>query len=103
MPPVRSSPMPRALYFTDTYPPQLNGVSVVTALSVAGLRERGWECAVVAPRYPAGTTDPFVRTGKTASDDALTTVPSLPLPLYPDVRLAALRIGQTGSPSHIVT
>ena len=49
----RSSPgAPRVLYCTDTYPPQVNGVSVVTALSVAGLRARGWECAVVAPRYP---------------------------------------------------
>ena len=44
----------RVLYCTDTYPPQMNGVSVVTALSVAGLTRRGWECAVVAPRYPAG-------------------------------------------------
>src|SRR6516225_2791587 len=43
---------PRVLFCTDTYPPQVNGVSVVTALSVAGLRERGWECAVVAPTYP---------------------------------------------------
>ena len=32
---------PRVLYCTDTYPPQVNGVSVVTALSVAGLRARG--------------------------------------------------------------
>jgi hypothetical protein len=31
---------PRVLYCTDTYPPQVNGVSVVTALSVAGLRAR---------------------------------------------------------------
>ena len=27
---------PRVLYCTDTYPPQVNGVSVVTALSVDG-------------------------------------------------------------------
>ena len=31
----------RVLYCTDTYPPQINGVSIVTALSVAGLRRRG--------------------------------------------------------------
>ena len=42
----------RALYFTDTWPPQVNGVSVVTHLSVLGLRARGWDVSVVAPRYP---------------------------------------------------
>ena len=44
---------PRVLYFTDTYPPQVNGVSVVTELSVNGLRNRGWDCMVIAPEYPA--------------------------------------------------
>ena len=44
---------PRVLFCTDTYPPQVNGVSVVTQLSVAGLRERGWDCAVIAPAYPS--------------------------------------------------
>ena len=45
----------RVLYCTDTYPPQVNGVSIVTAQSVTGLLRRGWECAVLAPRYPAET------------------------------------------------
>jgi glycosyltransferase involved in cell wall biosynthesis len=81
--------MQRALYFTDTYPPQVNGVSVVTALSVAGLRARGWDVAVVAPRYPAGMTDPFAADAKGARDDAVIAIPSLSLPVYPDVRLAA--------------
>jgi phosphatidylinositol alpha 1,6-mannosyltransferase len=69
----------RVLYCTDTYPPQVNGVSVVTAISVAGLRERGWDVHVIAPKYPpdmAGTADPEI-----------TELPSVPLPLYPDVRL----------------
>lgn len=75
--------MPRLLCCTDTYSPQVNGVSVVTALSVAGLINRGWECAVVAPEYPGGT--------QLASTEALTTIPSVPLPRYPDVRLAFAR------------
>ena len=69
----------RVLYCTDTYPPQVNGVSVVTAISVAGLRERGWVVHVIAPRYPhedAARRDPNV-----------IALPSMPLPLYPDVRL----------------
>jgi len=69
----------RVLYCTDTYPPQVNGVSVVTAISVAGLRERGWDVHVIAPKYPhedAARRDPNV-----------IALPSMPLPLYPDVRL----------------
>jgi glycosyltransferase involved in cell wall biosynthesis len=71
----------RVLYCTDTYPPQINGVSIVTALSVSGLTRRGWECAVVAPRYPgAQYLEP-------AAVETLS-LPSLPLPGYPEVRLA---------------
>ncbi len=72
----------RVLYCTDTYPPQVNGVSVVTELSVRGLERRGWECAVISPRY-------------TTTDDAPphvqwhTTIVSVGLPVYPDVRMAA--------------
>jgi len=75
----------RALYCSDTYPPQVNGVSVVTALSVEGLRNRGWEVEVVAPRYPADQLNPFAPGGSAVAID----IPSLPMPLYPDLRLAA--------------
>jgi glycosyltransferase involved in cell wall biosynthesis len=69
----------RVLYCTDTYPPQVNGVSVVTAISVAGLRERGWDVHVIAPKYPSDSA--------TAADPNVLSLPSAPLPLYPDVRL----------------
>jgi phosphatidylinositol alpha 1,6-mannosyltransferase len=85
-----STAPPRVLYCTDTYAPQVNGVSVVTALSVAGLRERGWQVGVVAPRYPsqppAGVRmflDDF------GSADFHVEIPSVPFPPYPDIRLAA--------------
>ena len=60
----------RVLYCTDTYPPQINGVSIVTALSVAGLSRRGWSCAVVAPRYPRdpGPVDGWVGSGPRGRD-----------------------------------
>jgi phosphatidylinositol alpha 1,6-mannosyltransferase len=74
----------RVLYCTDTYPPQVNGVSVVTSLSVAGLRERGWDCHVIAPRYPSERPSVFLE----ARDARLTVLPSAPLPIYPDVRLS---------------
>ena len=77
---------PRVLFCTDTYPPQVNGVSVVTELSVRGLRERGWECAVVAPSYP-----PLLPQGPMpwTKDPELVEVPSVAFPPYPDIRLAA--------------
>src|SRR5215831_14003100 len=77
---------PRALFCSDTYPPQVNGVSVVTALSVAGLRERGWECAVVAPTYPIVMPQGPMPWAK---DPELVEVPSVAFPPYPDIRLAA--------------
>lgn len=77
---------PRVLYCTDTYPPQVNGVSVVTALSVAGLRARGWECAVVAPRYPnVMPHGPAIR----EAEAGLVEIPSVAFPPYPDIRMAA--------------
>lgn len=81
---------PRVLYCTDTYPPQVNGVSVVTALSVCGLRARGWEVAVVGPSYPTAASDPFgLSTCLRGDADFHVTVPSVAFPPYPDIRVAA--------------
>lgn len=80
----------RILYCTDTYPPQVNGVSVVTAASVAGMQDRGWECAVVNPRYPKPYGEAFVSDAPGLSAVAIhEKVPSIPFPPYPDIRLAA--------------
>jgi glycosyltransferase involved in cell wall biosynthesis len=78
----------RVLYCTDTYPPQINGVSIVTALSVAGLSRRGWTCAVVAPRYPGEAR--ARRTDGSAPDPAaeVASLPSVAVPAYPELRLA---------------
>jgi glycosyltransferase involved in cell wall biosynthesis len=79
----------RVLYCTDTYIPQANGVSIVTALSVRGLSRLGWECAVVAPRYPAASHALWNKSGKPAGDPVeLVSLPSVPLPGYSEVRLA---------------
>jgi phosphatidylinositol alpha 1,6-mannosyltransferase len=84
----------RVLYCTDTYPPQLNGVSVVTSLSVEGLTHRGWECAVVAPRYPdAAGAVCGEQPGTGGRPVEVVSVPSVPLPLYREVRLALPRPG----------
>ena len=78
----------RVLYCTDTYPPQINGVSIVTALSVAGLNRRGWSCAVVAPRYPADVHAQWQGRAETEPDADLVSLPSIALPGYPELRLA---------------
>ncbi|WP_434479960.1 glycosyltransferase family 4 protein [Gemmatimonas sp.] len=74
----------RILLCTDTYPPQLNGVSVVVAGMVAGLRARGWDCTVVSPSYPSSLRDLL----HGDHGGAQYTVPSIPCPGYPDIRLA---------------
>lgn len=80
--------MPRLLVCTDTYPPQVNGVSVVTSLSVVGLAARGWDVAVAAPRYPATSCDAFPEEAWRAGASHLLLLPSAPLPFYPDIRLS---------------
>lgn len=83
----------RVLYCTDTYPPQINGVSIVTATSVAGLSRAGWACAVAAPRYPPalhrawnpGLSGP-------EADCEVHGFPSVAAPFYPEIRLARPRV-----------
>lgn len=87
---MTESRRPRILFCTDTYPPQVNGVSVVTALSVAGLRARGWQVGVVAPRYPASAPNPFTGPQPGAGlEDELTEIANIGFPPYPDIRIAA--------------
>jgi phosphatidylinositol alpha 1,6-mannosyltransferase len=81
---------PGVVYCADTYPPQVNGVSVVTALAVACLRKRGWRVAVITPRYPPHPSRgvrQFVNDFGTA--DLHVELASAPFPPYPDIRLAA--------------
>lgn len=76
------------LYCTDTYPPQVNGVSVVTALSVAGLQQRGWEVGVIRPRYGHDLEDVFEPGNRSRDVGCRVSLPNVTLPPYPDIRLA---------------
>lgn len=64
---------------SDTYAPQVNGVTTVVRRIVALLRAQGHEALLVAPRYP-GTEE--------GHDPRQFRAPSLPFPLYPEIRLA---------------
>src|SRR5918994_1955140 len=76
----------RILYCTDTYPPQVNGVSVVTAVSVAGMQQRGWECGVISPRYPKPYGETFQSDARDLSAVTLhEKLPAAPCPPYPDI------------------
>lgn len=72
----------RLLLCSDTYPPQVNGVSVVTAMMVEGLRARGWQCATIVPAYPSASPS----AGLLAPRGERFALPSVRMPLYPALR-----------------
>ncbi|MFA6166275.1 MAG: glycosyltransferase family 1 protein [Gemmatimonadaceae bacterium] len=75
----------RILHCTDTYPPQVNGVSVVTALAVDGLLARDVAVGLVTPRYPTANSVVFAETRR---PDTTLALPAVDFPLYPGIRLA---------------
>jgi len=64
---------------SDTYTPQVNGVTTVVRRIVSLLRAQGHEAMVVAPRYPTSATPADLRELR---------IPSLAFPLYPDIRMS---------------
>jgi len=64
---------------SDTYTPQVNGVTTVVRRIASLLRAQGHEAMVVAPRYPTSATPADLRELR---------IPSLAFPLYPDIRLS---------------
>lgn len=76
------------LYGTDSYLPQINGVSIVTALTLAGLQRLGWTCGVIAPAYPDGKRSAVPQPPSASLDIPVRSLPSVAWPPYPDLRLA---------------
>jgi glycosyltransferase involved in cell wall biosynthesis len=64
---------------TDTYTPQVNGVTTIVRRIVAALEQAGHEVGVVAPRYPARARP---------EGPGELRVPSIPFPPYPAIRLS---------------
>jgi glycosyltransferase involved in cell wall biosynthesis len=68
----------RISYVTETWPPEINGVSLTVERCVHYLRERGHQVELIRPRQrgeaPADGADEWRTAG-------------LPIPLYPDLRL----------------
>jgi glycosyltransferase involved in cell wall biosynthesis len=65
---------------SDTYTPQVNGVTTVVARIAQAIRGFGHEVVVVAPRYPGNSA-------AAVSPDELR-IPSAPFPPYPAIRLS---------------
>ena len=74
----------RIAYVTDTYPPELNGVSLTVERTVRFLRGRGHNVELIRPRQP----------GEAAldADDELRTA-GCPIPVYRELRFGLSRIG----------
>lgn len=69
----------RILFCTDTFLPEVNGVTTVLATMRAGLHDRGHEVFVAAPAY-SGSGD--------GGEVGVRRLPAIPCPGYPQVRLS---------------
>jgi phosphatidylinositol alpha 1,6-mannosyltransferase len=71
----------RIALVTDTYLPQINGVTTIVRRIADTARNAGHAVAIVAPRYPHGS-------GGDGGGGTELRVPSLPFPPYPSIRLS---------------
>jgi glycosyltransferase involved in cell wall biosynthesis len=74
----------RIAYVTETFPPELNGVSLTVERTLRHLRSRGHAIELIRPRQrgePALDSAEELRTG------------GCPIPMYPDLRFGLSRIG----------
>ncbi len=74
----------RIALVSDTYAPQVNGVTTVVARIVHVLREFGHDVVVVAPRYPGNGSSPHPGELR---------IPSAAFPPYPAIRLSLPQFG----------
>ncbi len=78
---LRHPSLVRIALVSDTYTPQVNGVTTVVARIVQVLRAAGDEVCVIAPRYPGHETS-----ADGCSDELR--IRSAPFPPYPAIRLS---------------
>lgn len=85
---LRHRRLVRIALVSDTYTPQVNGVTTVVARIAHVLEAFGHDVVVVAPRYPADDkTEPV-----SAANELR--VPSAPFPPYPAIRLSVPQFGR---------
>lgn len=97
----------RVVIVTESFPPDVNGVAHCTLQTARHLAARGHEPLVIAPAA-AGATSPAASTDPAYAGEPcpVVRVPSLPLPGYPQVRVALpsrrLAAGLTGHRAELV-
>jgi glycosyltransferase involved in cell wall biosynthesis len=74
----------RIAYVTETYPPELNGVSLTVERTVRFLRARGHNVELIRPRQPGE--------GRLDASDELRTM-GCAIPVYRDLRFGLARLG----------
>ncbi|WP_418955924.1 glycosyltransferase family 4 protein [Streptomyces tritici] len=74
----------RVVIVTESFPPDVNGVAHCALQTARHLVRRGHDPLVMAPAAPHGAADP----ADAAAPCPVVRVPSLPLPGYPQVRVA---------------
>jgi len=80
-----ANPLPlRIAYVTETYPPELNGVSLTVERTVRYLRGRGHNVELIRPRQPGEA--------RLDGSDELRTF-GCPIPVYREMRFGLSRIG----------
>lgn len=72
----------RVVIVTESFPPDVNGVAHCALQTARHLVDRGHDCVVVAPATAPGTE------ADTSAACPVVRIPSLPLPGYPQVRVA---------------
>jgi glycosyltransferase involved in cell wall biosynthesis len=77
----------RIALVSDTYTPQVNGVTTVVHRIVSLLRGQGHDVSLVVPRYPNRSASPEPHELR---------IPSAPFPPYSDIRLALLPFRRVG-------
>ena len=83
----------RVAVVTETYPPEVNGVSLTLSQLVGQLVERQHSVQLVRLRQPADTgggmplENPAVRTGSTAAMEPPILMRGIPIPRYPGLRM----------------
>eukprot|EP01035_Chromulina_nebulosa_P038787 gene38787-52392_t len=75
--PIAASVFMRIAYISETYPPEINGVSLTVARTLTTLRERGHRVLLVRPRQPGESS---------RDDDHEWRSFGRPIPVYPDLR-----------------
>ena len=71
----------RICLVTETYPPEINGVSLTLARLTEGLRQQGYDVLLVRPRQKSS-----IQGESALGDPSVTLVPGIPLPGYRGLR-----------------